>query len=361
MARKRKSIFLDIASSDGSEGLDDNELMLSPNSLPTDGNDDSDSHDIFYSDDSISGGDQSFNEALYKQYVKECSKVKMLKKRLLIHLSRDVKKKSDGRPKVGVLRFFVSTFSNVINSLSEERKDVIRKYGFGSLLLFDRCSVLRIFVHWVARLVNYKSGDIVVDGKVISLRKLFIWFLIFHLVVHRFLLIIPLGSLVCFQALARIMFLQSVIFSEALVYKKEMSDDDMFVCFIVVAMSTFLCPNSSVVPCKKFFGIFEDLDKIRSYDWCGYILSLLLEYIKLFNQLKSCKSTQQVTLSGCLYFLAVLYLDHVDFDSHQVPSTIPRISVWKNDMIKQYATLDKKQEGCFGYHPIIGLFKDLLC
>jgi len=62
-------------------------------------------------------------------------------------------------------------FSNVIKSLSEDRKDVIRKYGFGSLLLFDSCSVPRNFVHWVARLVNYNSGDIVVDGKVISLTK----------------------------------------------------------------------------------------------------------------------------------------------------------------------------------------------
>jgi len=53
MARKRKSVFLDIASSDGSEGLDDVELMSSPNSLPADGNDDSDSHDLFYSDVSI--------------------------------------------------------------------------------------------------------------------------------------------------------------------------------------------------------------------------------------------------------------------------------------------------------------------
>ena len=52
-----------------------------------------------------------------------------------------MKKKSDGRPIVGFSRFSVSTFSNVIKSLSTERQDVIRKYGFGSLLLFDECSV----------------------------------------------------------------------------------------------------------------------------------------------------------------------------------------------------------------------------
>ena len=201
-------------------------------------------------------------------------------------------KKSDGRPIVGFSRFSVTTFSNVINSLSEDRKDVIRKYGFGSILLFDNCSVPRNFVHWVARLVNYNSSDIVVDGKVIFLTKEVV-----HLVLDLpfggspFPADYTAGKLCLLSRFGKDNVPPISFFSEALVSKKEMSDDDMFVCFIVVAMSTFLCPNSSVVPCHKFFGIFEDLDKIRSYDWCGYILSWLLEYIKLFNQLKSCKST----------------------------------------------------------------------
>ncbi|KAG0526588.1 hypothetical protein BDA96_06G158200 [Sorghum bicolor] len=157
----------------------------------------------------------------------------------------------------------------------------------------------------------------------LSLRRLFTWYLTFHLVD---LLFLPAGKLSLLSRFGKDNVPPISFFSEALVSKKEMSDDDMFVCFIVVAMSTFLCPNSSVVSCHKFFGIFEDLDKIRSYDWCGYILSWLIEYIKLFNQFKSCRSTQQTTLGGCLYFLVVLYLDHVDFGSHQVASTIPRIS-----------------------------------
>jgi len=196
----------------------------------------------------------------------------------------------------------------VINSLSEDRKDVIGKYGFGSLLLFNNCSVPKKFVRWVARLVNYNSSDIVVDGKVISLTKE-----AGHLVLDLpfggspFPADYTAGKLCLLSRFGKDNVSPISFFSEALVSKKEMSDDDMFVCFIVVAMSTFLCPNSSVVPCHKFFGIFEDLDKIRSYDWCGYILSWLLEYIKLFNQLKSCKSTQRTTLGGCLYFLAVSF------------------------------------------------------
>ncbi|OQU92353.1 hypothetical protein SORBI_3001G331401 [Sorghum bicolor] len=208
MARKRKCSFMDDFPSDASNGLGDDELLLSGNSSAAEENNESSNDRLFDSEDSMSDAHHFVNEALCKQYMKECSRLEMLKKKLISSLSHNVKKKPDPRPKV----------------------------GFSS---------------------------------------------------------------------------------------------------------------------QRFFGIFEDLEKIRSYDWCGFILSWLLEYIKLFNQLKGCKSTHQATLGGCLYFLAVLYLDHVDFGSHQVPSTIPRISVWKKDMITRYASLDLKEEGCYGYHPIM--------
>lgn len=220
-----------------------------------------------------------------------------------------MKKKPDPRPKVGFSRFSVSTFSSVIKSLSTNHQDVIRKYGFGSLLMFDECSVPRNFVHWVARLVNFNSGDIVVNGKVISLTKEAV-----HLVLdlpfggEPFPTDYASGKACLLSRFGKDSVPPISYFSEALISKKELSDDDMFVCFIVVALSTFLCPNSSVVPSQRFFGIFEDLEKIRSYDWCGFILSWLLEYIKLFNQLKGCKSTHQATLGGCLYFLVVSFL-----------------------------------------------------
>jgi hypothetical protein len=130
-------------------------------------------------------------------------------------------------------------FSNVINSLSEDCKNAIRKYGFGSLLLFNNCSMPRNFVHWVARLVNYNSGDTVVDGKVISLTKEVV-----HLVLD-----LPFGgsSFPADYTASKLCLLSRFgkdnvppinFFVEALVSKKEMFDDDMFVCFIVIAMST---------------------------------------------------------------------------------------------------------------------------
>jgi len=57
-----------------------------------------------------------------------------------------------------------------LDSLTLENREVIENAGFGSLL-FDKCYIPNQFVKWVAKLVNYKSADIVVDGKVISLAK----------------------------------------------------------------------------------------------------------------------------------------------------------------------------------------------
>ena len=75
------------------------------------------------------------------------------------------------RSKDAFTRFSVLNFSSVLDSLTLKNREVIENAGFGSLLLFDKCYIPNQFVKWVAKLVNYKSADIVVDGKVISLAK----------------------------------------------------------------------------------------------------------------------------------------------------------------------------------------------
>ncbi|RLM64658.1 hypothetical protein C2845_PM16G07410 [Panicum miliaceum] len=77
------------------------------------------------------------------------------------------------------------------------------------------------------------------------------------------------------------------------------------------------------------------------------------ESIKSFNKAKCAKGTDPGTLGGCLYYLAVLYLDHVDFGPHRVPDSLPRISLWKKNMIKIYCDLDLKSPGCYGFRPLL--------
>ncbi|RLN32891.1 hypothetical protein C2845_PM03G09860 [Panicum miliaceum] len=72
-----------------------------------------------------------------------------------------------------------------------------------------------------------------------------------------------------------------------------------------------------------------------------------------FNKGKSDSSKGRQCLGGCLYYLAVIYLDHFDFRQRQVSDVIPRLSVRKDDMIKFYSDLDMKSHSVYGYRLIL--------
>jgi len=118
-------------------------------------------------------------------------------------------------------------------------------------------------------------------------------------------------------------------FANQLTKKEEnLSDEDVFICFIIVTLNTFSCPNSSVTPSYKHFGNFSDVGKAKDFYWSGYVLNWLLESIKVFKKAKSSKANEPTTLGGCLYYLGVLYLDYVDFGPRRLPHTFPCISFW---------------------------------
>lgn len=90
--------------------------------------------------------------------------------------------------------------------------------------------------------------------------------------------------------------------------EEDLSDDEVLICFILVALNTFLCPNSSQNPSPKHFGIFEDLNLVKEFDWSGYVLDWLLKHTKKFSKYKTAKLKAPGTVGGCLYYLAVSYL-----------------------------------------------------
>jgi hypothetical protein len=59
---------------------------------------------------------------------------------------------------------------------------------------------------------------------------------------------------------------QVTFFANKIIKQAEMSDEDVFICFMIVALSSFLCSNTSLVPSPKYFGVFEDIDNARDYD-----------------------------------------------------------------------------------------------
>lgn len=210
------------------------------------------------------------------------------------------------------------------------------------------------FVKWVAELVNYRSADIVVDGKVISLTKESVHLVLGLPMGDKHFPSDPSGGKAIVLSMFEKQSLPSVkFFANKILKHQTQSNEELIICFILVAMNSFLCPNTSSVRSYRYFGIFEDINNLNQYDWCGYILDWLLDCVKSFNRGKSISSGFGGSLGGCLYYLTVLYLDYVDFGVRQVSDSIPRITVWKDSMIQTYAQLDMKSPGSYGYHPLL--------
>ncbi|KAL6661086.1 hypothetical protein ACP70R_000470 [Stipagrostis hirtigluma subsp. patula] len=340
---------------------DDNDLEVQgTHDVLSDEDSESDSDvnvDVFSEGENSSDSDE-LNTSMYLQYARERKKLKKLKAKILNSMKpKDKKFKSAVKPKDAFTRFSVTYFSRVIDSLSSHQKDVIERYGFGSLLKFEKCYVPNKFAQWVARQVNYKTGDIVVKPCLIPFTRSSV----------HYVLDLPLGtrpfpkdSSAGKSVLLSNFNLQSVpsvkYFGNKLMKKdEELSDQSVFMCFILVALNCFLCPNSSLSPASKYLGIFEDLENIGDLDWSQFVLDWSLAGVRTFNKVKNSKTQDPPTLGCCLYLLVVYYLDFVDFGHKQVPSGLPRILYWKNSMIKEYSDLDEISPGLFGFRPVMDI------
>ncbi|CAL4924583.1 unnamed protein product [Urochloa decumbens] len=328
MARKRRREVGSSSESDGSiHSIDD---FYSDNEEAVDQEYQEDA------DDNSSADERLSNKALYNEVILEFRKLSKLKKKLKSKLTNE--SKATKKPKDAFTRFSVTSFSKVVNAILPEKKHVIESYGFGSLLHFDNCFVPAKFATWIAHQVDFKSGDIIVSGKVISLTPESV-----HQVLglplggRPFPTDISAGKSVIFEKF-KLKSVPPVGFFVDKITKElnTLSDEDLFICFMLVALSSFLCPNSSLYPSQQHLSMFVDVGNLKDLDWSAYILTWLFEHIKTFNKGKSSK---------------VLYLDYVDFGSRMVSDSIPRISVWKGSMIKTYAELDSKSNGSYGFRP----------
>uniref|UniRef100_A0A0E0QL62 Ubiquitin-like protease family profile domain-containing protein n=1 Tax=Oryza rufipogon TaxID=4529 RepID=A0A0E0QL62_ORYRU len=133
-------------------------------------------------------------------------------------------------------------------------------------------------------------------------------------------------------------------FGEKIIKNEELPDDQILICFMIVSLNCFLCPNSSLIPSTKYLSAFEDMDLIESLDWCKLVFDWLMEHISKIEKSK--------TFGGCLFHLAVNYLDFLNFGSQKVLLDTPRIKVWKRSMIKDYSKFDKISEGVYGKRPV---------
>ena len=68
---------------------------------------------------------------------------------------------------------------------------------------------------------------------------------------------------------------------------------------MVVALSTFLCANSSTYPSPQYLGSLIDVSKVKEWNWSKFI------YDWMFSSITNYRKKHRSTIGGCRYFLAV--------------------------------------------------------
>ncbi|CAM0912141.1 unnamed protein product [Alopecurus aequalis] len=141
-------------------------------------------------------------------------------------------------------------------------------------------------------------------------------------------------------------------FGDKIMNDHELGDDEFCMCFGVVVLCALICPNSSAKPSTKYMGALVDTDNIINRNWSKFVLDWMMCYIRKYQKERAKNNKMSITLGGCIYQQAVRYLDFIDLGPIKLPSTIPRIRVWKGDLINHFSQIDKGKDGNYGSHVV---------
>ncbi|KAF8728110.1 hypothetical protein HU200_018689 [Digitaria exilis] len=123
--------------------------------------------------------------------------------------------------------------------------------------------------------------------------------------------------------------------------KQMKSADEHFLrTFMVLVISSFLCPTTSLRISPRCFPALVDIGSIRELNWCKFVVDQLRKSISSYGRKSS--------VPGCLFYLVILYLDSLDTHDTQIPDGTPRVSAWNKKLVNQVIQMDMKNNGSFG-------------
>ena len=85
---------------------------------------------------------------------------------------------------------------------------------------------------------------------------------------------------------------------------------------MVVALSTFMCPNSSTLPSPKYLGALINVSTVKDWDWSKFVFEWLFTSISIYRK------KHRRTIGGCIYFFAVYLFSIVCFSINYFLSSI---------------------------------------
>ncbi|KAM0905553.1 hypothetical protein ACQ4PT_017303 [Festuca glaucescens] len=250
-------------------------------------------------------------------------------------------------------RYCLSYLFEVIRSVRNfpRKTKLVSDIGFGDILQLDEYIVPRAFAQWLGDVCTFDVDESIVIQSLVIMNP--------ESVKDTFA--IPCGELpiVIEEEDRKLAFLAQFALTDVPPIKyfgrMAMSDDlpdDVFKrCFMDITLGSFLCPTSSTKPSTKYLGALVDVDNIKFLNWCKLVHDWLVCYIKKYKKDTMKANKMSLTLGGCIYHIAVRYLDFVDFGSIMLPTTLPRIRVWKGDLIKHFSNTVIARTGSYNsYH-----------
>lgn len=198
-------------------------------------------------------------------------------------------------------------FAEILRKMSTHQKDVVINFGFECLLKFQKSETPCCFTQWLAGCVDTVSSQIIVDDeKVIPISKQSV----------HYVMGLPIRGRSAAQDNegGRALILSSfhlsemphiTFFGNKLKSGEPMSDDEIFTCFMIVAMSCFLFPSAEGGVHTGYAHLLGDPSAVRGVDMCLLVYEWLVDGINKFIFSVKESGRKPKVFGFCAYFLAV--------------------------------------------------------
>lgn len=114
-------------------------------------------------------------------------------------------------------------------------------------------------------------------------------------------------------------------------------------CFLYYACATILAPMSRIDGCRNLWHTIHEDGFRNDANWGQFFVDQLVEGTKRFKQRNS------IWVHGCIPFLQLHYVIKFKIPSVHVPVTVPLLSAWSDELIKERLAAEISQFGSFGH------------
>ncbi|CAL4924975.1 unnamed protein product [Urochloa decumbens] len=118
------------------------------------------------------------------------------------------------------------------------------------------------------------------------------------------------------------------------------ANEDFLRSWLMLVVSTFLCPPTSLGISPRCYPSLVDLSIVKDLNWARFVVDQF--------KVAASKMGKKDSVTVCLLLLVVLYVDSLDVGSLHIPICKPRVAAWSRKLLDQVIKLDTNRDGSFG-------------